>query len=396
MNSDAVSVTLNVLALIGTGAYLLGQLAWREPTPLGIRLAALLSLLMTLFSVRAVQWWLHYPWLVRIEEALAAFIPVFALFLAEGMLRRHAPGWLKIVLVVGAPIVAAIALLRPKDMQAEFAGVLGGFLVGGLLMIAILLLTRKRQSVSPGENDAISTFFTGLLLALPVGATDFLAAAGVTSIRASGLALLVFVTFASRVTSHGGGGLSALGEVVWIMAATALGYGVLGFVTGWPEGPAIFQTISILFGLLLTFRIIQYARDQRRRSDRQILWRAFAEAPTDSLEAFISMIMTVPAFQRSKVLEGRTLADYDHDRLRTAFTADPVISTQVTRRKSEPEFQQLNVIFDQHESTHAILVRAQPLALLLVNMPRVGAGVDVDVQLGVLAKLASRIGGPNA
>lgn len=396
MNSDAVSVTLNVLALIGTGAYLLGQMGWREPTPLSIRLAALLSLLMALFSVRAVQWWLHHPWFVRIEEALAAFIPLFALFLAEGMLRRHAPAWLKITLVVGAPVVAGTALFRPQQMQAEFAGVLGGFLVGGLLMIAILLLARKRSSVSPGENDAISTFFTGLLLALPVGATDFLAAAGLTSVRASGLALLVFVTFASRVTSHGGGGLSALGEVLWIAAATALGYGVLGFVTGWPEGDAIVQTISILFGLLLTFRIIQYARDQRRRSDRQLLWRAFAEAPTDSLEAFISMIQSVPAFQRSKILEGRTLAEYDHDRLRTAFAADPVISTQDTRRKLAPEFQQLDVIFDQHESTHAVLVRATPLALLLVNMPRVGAGVDVDVQLGVLAKLASRVGGPNA
>lgn len=396
MNSDAVSVALNVLALIGTGAYLLGQMAWREPTPLSIRLAALLSLLMALFSVRAVQWWVHYPWLVRIEEATAAFIPLFALFLAEGMLRRHAPGWLKIALVIGAPIVAGIAIFRPREMQAEFAVVLGGFMVGGLLMIAILLLARKRRSVSPGENDAISTFFTGLLLALPVGATDFLAAAGVTSIRASGLALLVFVTFASRVTSHGGGGRSALLEVIWIMAATALGYAVLGFVTGWPEGPAIVQTVSLLFGLLLTFRIIQYARDQRRRSDRQQLWQAFAQAPTESLEAFLNMIMAVPAFQRSKVLEGRTLSEYDHDRLRAAFAADPVISTQDTRRKSEPEFQQLDVIFDQHESTHAVLVRTQPLALLLVNMPRVGAGVDVDVQLGVLAKLASRVGAANA
>ena len=58
-----------------------------------------------------------------------------------------------------------------------------------------------------------------------------------------------------------------------------------------------------------------------------------------------------------------------------AFAADPVISTQDTRRKSEPEFQQLDVIFDQHESTHAVLVRAQPLALLLVNMPPAGSKV---------------------
>ena len=68
-----------------------------------------------------------------------------------------------------------------------------------------------------------------------------------------------------------------------------------------------------------------------------------------------------------------------------------MISTADTRRKSAPEFQQLDVIFDKHQATHAVLIRATPLALLLVNMPRVGAGVDVDVQLGVLAKLATQI-----
>ncbi|MFT3725648.1 MAG: hypothetical protein QM773_18970 [Hyphomonadaceae bacterium] len=391
MNPDAVSVSLNLLALLGTGAYLLGQMGWREPTPLSIRLAVFLSLVMALFSVRAVQWWVHFPWLVRMEEGLAAFIPLFALFLAEGMLRRHAPAWMKIALVIGAIVVATIAVFRPREMQAEFAVVLGSFIVIGLLMIAILLLTRRRRSLSPGENDAISTFFAGLLLSLPVGATDFLAAAGVTKVQASGLALLIFVTFASRVTAHGGGGLSAFWEILWIVAGTVLAYVVLGFVGGWPEGAAIIQTLSILFGVLLAFRIIQYARDQRRRSDRQLLWRAFAEAPIESLEAFLNVITSVPAFRRAKVLEGPAVAEYDHDGLRAAFAADLVISTQDTRRKSAAEFQQLDVIFDQHEATHAVLVRANPLALLLVNMPRVGAGVDVEVQLGVLARLASRV-----
>jgi hypothetical protein len=396
MTAGTVSVTLNILALVGAGAYLLGQMSWREPTPLGVRLGSLLGLFVALVGVRAVQWWVHYPWLVRLEEALAAFIPLFSLVVAEGMLRRHAPGWLKLAVVSGSMIVGLGALLRPAELRAQFAMVLGSFLIGALIVIGVLLLARRRSSISPGENDAISTFFAGLLLALPVAATDFLAAAGVAQIRASGLSLLVFVFFVSRVTSMGGGGTAAFGEFLWTIAGTTVAYVALGFVTGWPEGIAIAQISSVLFGLLLVFRIVQYARDQRRRSDRQLLWHAFAEAPTESLEAFLGTILSAPAFQRARVLEGKALAEYDHDRLRAAFAADPVISTQDTRRKSAPEFQQLDVIFDQYESTHAVLVRAAPLALLLVNMPRVGAGVDVGVQLEVLARLASRVGPAHA
>jgi hypothetical protein len=73
-----------------------------------------------------------------------------------------------------------------------------------------------------------------------------------------------------------------------------------------------------------------------------------------------------------------------------------VISAGDVRQQSASELQQLDVIFDQHEATHAVLVRKTPLALLLVNMPRVGAGVDAEVQLAVLAKLATQIAAPHA
>jgi hypothetical protein len=50
----------------------------------------------------------------------------------------------------------------------------------------------------------------------------------------------------------------------------------------------------------------------------------------------------------------------------------------------------LCVLFDEQEATHAILVTREPLRILFVNLPRVGAGPDVDLQLQLLAKLAGQ------
>jgi hypothetical protein len=391
MNPADVSLTLDVLALIGAGAYVIGQWGWREATPVSIRLASLLTLLMALVAMRITRRLLDFPFTVRIEEGVAAFIPLFALVLAEGMMRRHAPGLLKLLMVIGSIAVAAGALLRTNEMQANFASVLGGYLIFGLLAVSLLLASRRRGSLSPGENIAISAFFGGLLFALPLGATDFLAMAKLIPIGVGGLALIVFLFFASHVTSEGSGGLSALGELFWALIAASVTYAALGFVRGWPEGVAQVQTAAIIIALLLVFRIVLHVREQRKARARQTLWRAYASAPSDSLEAFLNTVLSADEFKRAQLLEGRALADYDHDRLRRAFAADPVISARDIRRARAPEFEQLDVIFDQHQATHAVIVRAHPLAMLLVNRPRVGAGTEVDVQLAVLARLAKQI-----
>ncbi|HEV7693678.1 MAG TPA: hypothetical protein VGO52_22780 [Hyphomonadaceae bacterium] len=396
MNTGAVRLTLDLLALLGAGAYVFGQIGWRRPTPVSIRLTALLLLLMVLVAMRIAHTTLPFLWMVRIEEAVAAFVPLFALVLAEGMMRRHAPGAVKLALAVGSTAVATGALLRPLEAQAGFATVLGIYLIGALLAVCIVLAARRRTSLSLGENSAISAFFCGVLFALPFGATDFLATMQVIPAGVGSLALLVFLFFASHVTVEGSGGLAAISEFAWAVIASIVTYGALGFVSGWPDEMDGIQLAAIILALLLTFRIVQYVREHRKARARQTLWQAFARAPVNNLEMFLDMILSAEEFEKAQLLQGPALADYDHDRLRRLFADTPVISAGDVRQQSASELQQLDVIFDQHEATHAVLVRKTPLALLLVNMPRVGAGVDAEVQLAVLAKLATQIAPPHA
>lgn len=388
MNADAASVALNVLAFLGAGAYVLGQWSARESTPVDTRLASLFALLMALVGVRAARWGFGEEGLRHIEEALAALVPLLSLLLAEGLLRRHAPGRFKQTVTLTSGAFAVVALVRPDSLAPLFAILLGAYMTMSLAAIAILLAGRDRSALAHGENDAISALFVGLIVALPLAATDFLAAADLAPIRAGGLALLVIVFAAARVTAIGGGGLGVLSELLWSTVAAALGFAVLAYVLGWPQGVEAVRVFALVASLVLVLRIVQFVREQAQARRRSSLWRAFAEAPASGVDAFLAHMLAAPELEGARLLEGAALADYDHERLRGAFERHAVISAAEARADPGAAQEQLDVIFATHEATHAALVSATPLRLLLVNLPRIGAGPDADVQLRVLAKLA--------
>ncbi|GAM96609.1 hypothetical protein U91I_00228 [alpha proteobacterium U9-1i] len=387
MNAD-VSVALNVLALIGAAAYVLAQT--RGASPVDQRLATLFALLMVLVGVRAMRWGFDLEVLRRVEEALAALVPLFALILAEGLMRRHAPGLMKRVLVAGALVFAMAGLLRPVSAAPAFAWMLGGFVALSLAAIAWLLASRERASLSRAENAAIGALFVGLVIALPLAATDFLAAAGVSPVRAGGLGLLVFIFAVARVTAHGGGGLAILFELLWSVAAAVLAFAVFAFVFDMPSTLVALRAFAIMLSLVLLFRIVQAVREQRLARRRVSFWRALAEAPSGDLDEFLDRVLDAPELERARVLDGPALAGYDQSALLGVFAGAPVLNVAETRGVQGGALEQLGVLFDEQEATHAVLVTQSPMRLLFVNMPRVGGGPDVDLQLRLLAKLAGQ------
>ena len=75
----------------------------RDPrSPLTRRLLFLLGVVAVLFFMRGVAWWTESEWLDWLSLIPAALVPLGALIVTEGILRRHAPRPVKIVAVLGA------------------------------------------------------------------------------------------------------------------------------------------------------------------------------------------------------------------------------------------------------------------------------------------------------
>jgi hypothetical protein len=70
-------------------------------SPLTRRLLLALGVIATLFFVRGAAWWSGNALLDRISLIPAALIPLGALIVTEGILRRHAPRQVKILITLG-------------------------------------------------------------------------------------------------------------------------------------------------------------------------------------------------------------------------------------------------------------------------------------------------------
>jgi hypothetical protein len=386
MHANLIGIVLNLLALLATGAYVVTHLGARYASPVDRRLAALFTVLALLMSVRTLRWWLVMEPLRHLEESLAAFVPLFALLLAEGLLRRHAPTWLKQAICFGGLLFAVLALARPMAWALPFAYALGAFVSLSLISIALLLALRRRGTLSHAENDAISALSVGLLFALPLGATDFLAAAGVSPIRAGGLGMLFVLLSVARVTAVGGGWRGVLSDAFWALAASGLGFAAFALVFGAPTPLEALNIFTLILALVLTFRSMQHQIEVGRAQVRDSLWRTLATAPTETLDAFLAGLLAAPELQRARLIDGAALQGYDQNALETSFGGGAVLTVAEARAH-----EQISVLFDESESTHVILLAREPMRLLFVNLPSVGAGAETDLQLTLLAKLAQRI-----
>lgn len=388
MEAGPVSIALNLLAFIGASMYVLGQWMTRGASPVDRRLAALFAVLTTLVGVRAARWWLEAEPLRRVEEALAALVPLFALFLAEGLARRHAPGWLKKILAACSMLLMLAAILRPVSAAHAFAVMLGGYVTLSLFALALLLLMRDRAGLSRTENAAINAVFVGLVVAVPLALTDFLAAAGAFPIRAGGVGLLAFALAVARASVQGGGARGVIAELFWVCAGAALSLGAFTFVIGDPAPLELLNWSALILALVLVFRIVGYVREQRNARTRASLWRAFAEAPAHDLDAFLDRMLDAPELENARIIEGAALDGYDRGALTRAF-GDASVLSLADARAARAVSEQILVLFDEQEATHAVLIARAPPRLLFVNMPRLGAGSEVALQLQVFAKLAA-------
>jgi hypothetical protein len=311
-----------------------------------------------------------------------------ALIVAEGLQRRHAPGWMKRLVLVGGALFVGLALLRRPEHATPFAIALGSFVGLSLLIVALMLFLRRRATLSRAENNAISALGMGLVLALPFQASDFLHAADMAPIRAGGMALLLFVLAAARLDVTGAGASGLALDLVWALAGAGIAFGVLALtvpIDSLADGLAFFL---IVFALVCVILIAHGLRERKLSAARQGMLTALADAPLTPADAFVEHILSAPEWRDGAVLREHALIDYQPDRLRALFSANPLIDARVLAEAGAAAGPGAFLV-EAHEATHAIALSTHPLVLLLVCLPAHAASSESDLTLRLAQKLAA-------
>ena len=167
----------------------------RDPrSPLTQRLLLLLGVVAVLFFARGVAWWTGSVLLDRLSLIPAALVPLGALVVTEGILRRHAPRAAKIAALAGAVVIGLGGAFGLESYTTPYAIVLAIFQLAGFATCAWLLATRDRASLLASENRSIGRVAAGALIVIPFIVTDYQALAPYMPVRLGALGALLVVT----------------------------------------------------------------------------------------------------------------------------------------------------------------------------------------------------------
>ena len=193
---DATAVAdsiVNLCAAIGLAVAMLA-LHRRDPGgPLTWRLIFLLGIVAALFFIRGLAWWHESVWLDRLSLIPAAAIPLGALIVTEGILRRHAPRPVKQIAVAGAVLLASAARWGWKPGRRRMRSRCRPFSSPALSPAPCCSPCGSCQLLV-SENRSVGRLAIGALLVIPFIVTDFQALAPDMPVRLGALGALLVVT----------------------------------------------------------------------------------------------------------------------------------------------------------------------------------------------------------
>ncbi|MBP9185295.1 MAG: hypothetical protein KBF78_19355 [Fuscovulum sp.] len=361
------------------------------PGPLTARFRAALGLLAALMAVRVAGWTTGLGLFDGLTVALAGAVPLAAVALTEGLLRRHAPPALKWLALAGTLAFAVAAVLPPAVLPMATRGL--GLMIYQMVVLAslgVIVLARDRNDLAAEENRAIDRMLASLALILPLLAGDFRTAGLDLPIRTAPIAILGLAwlslglghaTSKARHLAAGFAGVLALSAAV---AGTLAGAAGLDLRTTLQAGGIVLCAL-----LLLAIAIEAHALAAEARSDTVL--RHLAHGPADDPRAFLEDLQRRAGVEAAALLSATDLADFDLPRLGAIFAADP-LRTAAHRAALPPEDrEQLDWLFTRFAASHALLIRPDPLLLLVVNRPAVGGAELAELELRALQRMAALV-----
>ncbi|CAL79804.1 hypothetical protein; putative membrane protein [Bradyrhizobium sp. ORS 278] len=381
---------VNLCGAIGL-AVAAAMLHRRDPRgALTARLVALLGLVAVLFLLRGIAWWSDNATLDRISLIPAALIPLGALAVTEGLLRRHARRGLKLAALLGGAALAAAGALGPVELETHHTAVLSAFQLAGFAICALLLLRRDQASLLAWENRAIDRVALGALIVIPFIITDFRVLAPDMPVRLGALGALLAVT----AILIAGTSSEAQRQGVWLTVLRIAGAAVLGAAAAAlsPDVDAaqLSRFCAVAMAGVLTIGLLGDALRAVLEAREPGVLDSIGASGAATRDELIAELTRQPIFESARRYREDSLAAFDPPLLRDFLAARRVLRRADApwgRAATDPAVERMVALMDARHATHVIVLSHQPVDLIVLAVSVIAADPATETALALVRRL---------
>ena len=380
---------VNLCGAVGLGVAMV-MLHRRDPrSPLTKRLLVALGIIASLFLVRGAAWWTGSVWLDRLSMIPAALVPLGALLVTEGILRRHAPRFIKIAAVAGGVGIGLAGVLGMESFTAYYV-LLALFQLAGFAACGWLLAFRDRSTLLASENRSIGRLAVGAILVIPFIVTDFQVFAPDIPVRLGALGALLVVT----AILIAGGGTETRRQAVLMTALRLSSSALLGAaaacVSPDVDAAQIMRFGAIAVSGVLTIGLMVDALRAHFESQVPGVLNSVAASPARTRDQLISELERHPIFESARRCRESDLVAYDPPLLR-----DFLSTRRVLRRTeapwgvapTDPAVERAVSLMAANSATHLIILNHDPVDLIVLAVPVISADPATETALALVRRL---------
>jgi hypothetical protein len=381
---------VNLCGAVGLAVAMLA-LDRRDPGgPFTRRLLFLLGAVAALFFVRGLAWWHESAWLDRLSLLPAATIPLGALLVTEGILRRHAPRPVKQVAVAGALLLGLGGALGLDAWPTAYAIALAAFQFAGFAACALLLALRDRGQLLASENRSIGRLAVGALLILPFIVTDFRSLAPDLPVRLGALGALLVVTAvliagASFETRRQGIVLA----VLRISSAALLG-AAAAFIADDVDAAQVMRFSAVAVAGVLTIGLMTDTLRAWFEAQAPGMLNSVAASAATTREQLLEELLRQPLFESARRFREPDLAAYDPPLLRDLLASRPVLRRADAPwgfAPADPAVERVASLLAANSATHVVVLSRDPIDVFVLAVPVMLADPASETALALVRRL---------
>ena len=363
----------------------------RDPrSPLTRRLVLALGVIALLFLVRGVAWWTGSAVLDRISLIPAALVPLGALIVTEGILRRHAPRAVKLAVVVGGIALGLGGALGLERFATPYAMSLSLFQLAVFAACGWLLATRDRATLMASENRSIGRLAVGLVAVIPFILTDFQVLAPDIPVRLGALGAVLLIT----AVLIAGGGAETRRQAL-LMTALRLGSSALlgaaaACVSPDVDAAQITRFCAIAISGVLTIGLMVDALRAHFEAQVPGVLSSVAASPARTRDQLMAELVRHPIFESARRYRESDLAAYDPPLLREFLSTRRVLRHPEAPwglTSSDPAVERVASLMAANSATHLIILSHDPVDVIVLAVPVISADPATETALALVRRL---------